>query len=187
MFLLNFWESLNLLCIISSPAFWTAIGAIGTVGTLYLIYRQARASKLISAADFLLRLDDRFFSDKMKKDRRDLVKAIMQDPENMDRIDNFIDPVIAHFEDLGILLRKGLILDELIWDMEGYYILRYWQLSKKYIDWLRAKEQDETFYTDFGLLYNRILKIEKKRRKTFQITPEEIGRFLKEEQLHPQD
>jgi hypothetical protein len=180
-------ESLNLLCIISSSTFWTGVGAIGTVGTLYLIYRQARVSKLISAANFLLTLDDRFFSDKMKKDRRDLAKALLEDPENMERIDNLIDPVIAHFEDLGILLRKGLVLDELIWDMEGYYILRYWQLSKKYIDWLRNKEKDETFYMDFDLLYNRILKIEKKRRKKFQITPEGIKEFLEEEQLYPQD
>jgi dephospho-CoA kinase len=174
--------------VIFCPTFWTAVGAIGTVGTLYLIYRQARTSKLISAANFLLTLDDRFFSDKMKKDRRDLAKALLEDPENMERIDNLIDPVIAHFEDLGILLRKGLVLDELIWDMEGYYIVRYWQLSKKYIDWLRAKEQDETFYTDFDLLYNRILKIEKKRRrKELQITAEAIKEFLKEEQLYPQE
>jgi hypothetical protein len=71
--------------------------------------------------------------------------------------------------------------------MEGYYILRYWQLSKKYIDWLRAKEQDETFYTDFDLLYKRIIRIEKKRRKKFEITPERIKDFLKEEQLYPED
>jgi hypothetical protein len=187
LFLSDFMESINLLCIISSSTFWTAVGAIGTVGTLFLIYRQARASKLISGANFLLALDERFFSDKMKKERRDLAKALSGDPENMERIDNLIDPVIAHLEDLGILLRKGLVLDELIWDMEGYYILRYWQLSKKYIDWLRAKEQDETFYTDFDLLYNRILKIGKKRRKKFEITPEGMKKFLKEEQLYPQD
>jgi hypothetical protein len=172
--------------VIFCSTFWTAVGAIGTVVTLILIYKQIRTSKLINGANFLLRLDERFFSDKMKKDRRDLAKALLEDPENMERIDNLIDPVIAHFEDLGILLRKGLVLDELIWDMEGYYILRYWQLSKKYIDWLRTKEQDETFYTDFDLLYNRILKIEKKRRKKFQITPEGIKEFLKEEQLYPQ-
>jgi dephospho-CoA kinase len=42
----------------------------------------------------------------MKKDRHDLAKALLEDPENMERIDNLIDPVIAHFEDLGILLRN---------------------------------------------------------------------------------
>jgi hypothetical protein len=160
LFPIDCWRSINPICIISSSTFWTALGAIGTVGTLFAIYRQARASKLISAADFLLKLDDRFNSDRMKKNRHYLAKAISEDPENMDRIDGVIDPVISHFEDLGILLRKGLVLDELIWDMEGYYILRYWKLSNKYMDWLRTKEQDETFYTDFDRLYNKMVKIE---------------------------
>ena len=166
-----------------SPSFWTAVGSAAAILGLYLIYTQIRISKEIAGADFLLKLDNRFSTDEMKKNRHNLAKTLMDDPDNIEKIDKLVDEVIFHFEDIGLLLRKGHVLGELVWVMQSYYILRYWKILNEYIEWLRETQKDRTFYTEFENLHMKMVEIEKKKRKKqeIQLSNQKLKEFLVEE------
>lgn len=179
--LINYFN--DILAVINSQTFWTAIGAIGTIGTLYYIYRQIANARNISAFEFLRKEDDRFSSEGMRRNRNNLAEVLLIIPDNYKIIEPIADYVLGYFEDLGLMLRKGLAPEFFTWTFNCYYVLRYWKASEKYVKWLRETTNDLTWYSEFEYLYQRMLKYEKKltKKKKIELTKNEIQEFLIEE------
>jgi hypothetical protein len=171
----------NLESIISSDTFWLAVGSVGAIIALFLIYYQIRISRIITAANFLIKFESKFDSKKMRRNRRKLVSIIKNSPEEYAKMDAFRD-VLDFFDDLGVLLEKKVVPIELLWSGFCYWVLRYRILLKDYINWIRKEENDPTFYCDFENLFKRILKREEKERHTkIEITSEQLQDFIQEE------
>lgn len=171
------------LLISKSQTFWTALGSIGAIVTLILIYKQIKASKNVAAYEFLRREDDRFSSEEMRCDRSKLAMTLLLKPNNFEEIDLYADYILGYFEDLGLMLRKGIAPDYFVWTMNCYYALNYWTALTKYIEWVRKDRGDQTYYSDFEYLYKKMFKFEKKlrKKKTIEFTHDELREFLKEE------
>jgi [ribosomal protein S18]-alanine N-acetyltransferase len=120
----------------------------------------------------------------MQQDRSRLALALLSRAQ-YDRVEAHADQVLGFFEDLGLLLRRGIASKHFVWAMNCYYILRYWQALQGYIEWVRAARGDSTYYAEFEFLYGRMcayeLKVTKKRSVTWTRT--EIREFLIDE-LH---
>lgn len=166
-----------------SQTFWTAIAAIGTVGALYLIYKQIANARNVAAYEFLRKEDDRFSSKEMRHNRSELAKLLLLRPDQYKEIDKYADHVLGYFEDLGLMLRKHLAPEYFVWTMNSYYVLRYWEVLAKYIDWVRKDRSDPTYYNEFEYLHKMMLKVEKKftKKPKIEFTPEELRKFLEEE------
>lgn len=120
----------------------------------------------------------------MMRDRSKLAKALLLYPENYDELNKYADFVLDYFEDLGILLQRGLADEYIIWSTSCYYILRYWKACEKYIQLAREIEDDQTYFNDFEYLYKKIAEFDKMMTKeAIEITPEEMETFLWDE-LH---
>lgn len=166
---------------LSSDAFWLALGSVGGLITLFFIYYQIRMSKLISAADFLLKFEDKFNSNKMRRNRKKLMSIIKDTPDDHRRIDASRD-VLDFFDDLAVLMEMKVISKELLWSEFCYWVLRYQALLKEYIAWLRKDENDMTLYVDFENMCNEIRKVEEKeRQKKVKMTSSQLQEFIKEE------
>ncbi len=174
-----------IIAIIKSETFWTAIGSIGTIITLYYIYRQIANARNVTAYEFLRKEDDRFSSEEMRCNRNNLSEILLLTPDNYKKIDVIADYVLGYFEDLGLMLRKGLAPGYFIWTFNCYYVLHYWKASEKHIEWLRKERNDPTWYSEFEYLYYKMLKYEKKmtKNKIIDIVPNEdkVMNFLIEE------
>lgn len=173
------------LSILASQTFWTALGSIGAIVTLYFIYKQLAASRNVAAYEFLRREDDRFRSKELRHDRSKLAMTLLLKPTNFEEIDIYADCILDYFEDLGLMLRKGLAPQYFVWTMNCYYVLNYWTVLTEYIAWVRKDRDDQTYYSDFEYLYNKMFKLEKKltKKKTIELSHDERREFL-EEELH---
>ena len=94
------------------------------------------------------------------------------------------------FEDMGMLFRRNYLDREMIWDTFSYYARMWWSACKDYITKERANLNDNTFFTGFEYLVERISEEEVKRRhKTraeLESSPSALRDFLEAEaNLHP--
>lgn len=173
----------SLMVLLSSETFWTAIGAIGTVGALYFIYKQIAHTRNVAAYEFLRREDDRFCSEKMVRYRSKLAQILILKPNNYQAIDEYADPILSYFEDIGSILRQRLAPRYLVWTMNCFYVLNYWKILAKFIDWVRNEQmKDPTYYCEFEYLYKMMLKCEKKYTRKAMCVFNELE-FL-EQELH---
>ncbi len=143
--------------IFCSETFWTAFGSIIAGLGLGFIWYQIRATKKVSAADFLLKLDQEF-NGKFTKYRKKLADDIKQKNSEIDfKIPDF-------FETIGLLLRHKVVPVEFVWQIFGDWVKNYWILIEPYIKEVRKKTKDETFYTEFEYLNTRMTEIDKKKK-----------------------
>jgi hypothetical protein len=122
-------------------------------------------------------LEQRFNSEEMLRARRELAAQLLR--KNHDPWET----VMEFFESIGLLLRKGSLDKEMVWATFSFYIIRWWELCKPFIE--EKKKKDITYYKDFKKLLDEMYTIETmKRGKTKQdVTPTqaELIQFLEDE------
>ena len=178
-----------------SPTFWTALGSIGTVLTLFFIYKQLANTRTAAAYDFLRREDDRFNSSEMRAYRSSLATILRKNLKELDKSDEAetvfeeldrgdeADNVLGYLEDLGIILKKGLAPKYLVWTMNCYYVLLYWEVLSSYISWVRKNREDKTYFENVEYLYKQMARFERRRtcKKRIEIDEDERKSFLEDE------
>jgi hypothetical protein len=89
------------------------------------------------------------------------------------------------FTTIGILVNKRILDVEMVWSGYYYWVRHYWVLLWPYIETLREKQGDKTYYTNFQRLHNRLNKYQKKRDKLSYRAPTEdaLREFLHDEVL----
>ncbi|MCW4044549.1 MAG: hypothetical protein NWE94_03415 [Candidatus Bathyarchaeota archaeon] len=171
----------SVLSIIGTDTFWVALGAIGALVALILTYLQLRASRIIAAADFLLRLENAFSATDMLVKRKQILLILKETPNDFRRMDTYRD-VFDFFEEVGLLVRKRIIPTDLAWSDYCAWTLWYWSAFRGYIDWARRSDEDPTLYCEFEFLFNTMLKFERRKlKRKVVVTPEKIAEFIEEE------
>jgi hypothetical protein len=166
---------------IGTDTFWVAIGATGAMIALVLTYMQLRASRIIAAADFLLRLESHFNAQDMLVKRKQILLTLNETPEDFRKMDIYRD-VFDFFEELGLLVRKKIIPTDLVWSDYCYWTLNYWTAFANYVNWARNSDDDPTMYCEFEYLFGKMKKYEKhKLKRKVDVTPEKLDEFIDEE------
>lgn len=138
-------------------------------------------SRIIAAADFLLRLESAFNAQDMLVKRKQILLTLKQTPKDFQRMNNYRD-IFDFFEELGLLVRKKIIPTDLVWSDYCYWTLNYWTAFTNYIDWARKSDEDPTMYCEFEYLFKKMLNFEEhKLKKKVEITPEKLTEFVNEE------
>jgi ribosomal-protein-alanine N-acetyltransferase len=162
--------------------FWTAIGAVGTIGALVFAGRQLYLTRKIEAYKLLCEDDEKFAAAVMVAERSALARTLLTDSSNFTVIDSHVHDVLGFFEEMGLMLRKGIAPRELVWCSFSHYILRYWPTLQPFIDHDRRESGDHNYYADFEYLHNRIWKYEnKKLGRKFSLSNSDRRAFLEDE------
>jgi len=164
-------DSTQLLLVVAN---W--IVAIATIITLLYLRSQIKGAREVSGAEFLLRLNDRYDSKGMVKNRHDLAKVLVEglrkEPPSA---------VLDFFETVGLLTRERLLKLELVWQYFGWPTLHYWQAVKKWVEEFRQEEHDQTIYAEFEYLSGEMMKVEQRRRGFLPDLEKETASFLEDE------
>src|SRR5215831_8887190 len=93
------------------------------------------------------------------------------------------EPVLNFFEDMDMLLRRGFLDRDMIWDTFSYYARMWWTACRDYIVTERAN--DNSLFSDFDWLVERIseddaLKLRKSRTEV-EASPSQLRIFLEAE------
>jgi hypothetical protein len=168
--------------VIVSDTFWVSIGSVGALITLIFIYDQTRTTRMVYAADFLLKLWGSFYSDDMRERRIELAKIIKEFPGDNKKLASSSLEVLDFFENIGLLVKRAVIPLEYIWSGYYYWIVYYWIAVKEYVSWFRKEEKDPTYYDSFEYLFRRVIDFDERRRhKKVEIGPESLREFIENE------
>lgn len=160
-------------CLFTSETFWVAFGSIGTFGAVLAAVRQIRLSRLTGSADLLLRLEDRFDEEEFMACRV-AAAAALKNTTASNQVE--IEDVFDFFETVGILVRKGALNDELVWNSFYYWLHGYFRYGEKFLKEERSKYPAR--YDEVIWLHKKLLKVEKSKRPS---PDSEWAGFLKEE------
>ena len=167
---------------IGSTTFWIGIGSVGALITLIFIYDQTKTTRMVSAADFLLKLWESFYSDDMRERRIELAKIIKEFPDDNKKLDSSSLEVLDFFENIGLLVKTGVVPLEYIWSGYYYWIVYYWTAVKNYVFWFRKEEDDPTYFDSFEYLFKQVIDFDERRRhKKVKITKEFLEEFIQDE------
>lgn len=109
--------------------------------------------------ELVMRLDERFNGPDMMKKRQKAAQAIVdKSKQNRD-----LDDVLDFFETTGLLLKKGALEREMVWNTFYYWITGYYQSAVSYIS--SQAEGDPETYAELKYLYDEMISIEKHRCK----------------------
>jgi len=151
------------------------VAAAGFIGLAIQIHRS-RASFRV---ELILKLDDRFNSKDFRQLRIKAVKSILKN--------NFKDTeeIFDFFETVGLLLRKGTLDKEMVWNTFFYWIHHYWIIGSEYIT--DQRRDDPTTWEDFNYLHEQVIKVEKRRTKASDsellLSSDDIKEFIKDESI----
>jgi len=156
--------------------------AIGTlllvIATIAMAWRQIKYAKkgmFVSTLNIYL---EKFDSQNMLWSRKKLADTLTTEHKQSD----IKETVIDFFESLGLLLRRKALDTEMIWSSFGYHTIRWWVFCKEYIETERLLEKDKTIYNEFEFLYNKMIKMEAKKRKvkieSLKLTEEDKDVFI---------
>ena len=90
--------------------------------------------------------------------------------------------VLGFFEDLGLYLKRHVVDREPVWDKWSYYIERYWEMYREWIDVFRQETGDTTWYDKFEYLKNEMDKESRsKGLQTPKINSADLAKFARGE------
>lgn len=155
---------------------------IGVFVALRSIRAQTRTARFILSVDLLSKMDERFGSKGMKRIRREAARALLDRGEPLSTANSGnIDAILDFFETLGLMTRRDVLDEEMVWSMFFNWIEAYWVAAEAHIK--STMEENSEMWKDFKTLYERMIVIERtKTKKSYiSLSPEEISDFLHDE------
>jgi hypothetical protein len=143
-----------------STWFWTMAQAIAVVVSLVLILRQLMLQRYSNLLDTLERLDARWHSDKLVRQRCETCKEFLdkKHPKSKE-ITHKEGDILSFFEDLGLFLRRNVIDTDIAWESYSYCIEPYWQLMEPAIREFRTTTRDNSWFSNFEYLAKAMAKV----------------------------
>ncbi len=140
---------------------------------------QNKSYKESLSLELVMKLDDRFLSERFVKIRSDAAQALLaqqsEDPVQAEEVFDF-------FETIGTFVKRDSLDADLAYNFFFHWINLYWNAGKDYI--LKKRKGSGALWSDFEFLYSEVLKVEKQKDpKSLDITPSQqrIEEQLQEE------
>lgn len=158
-----------------------SLGAVAAVATAVVavvaLWIQNDAFKASLASDQSMKLDDRFNVPEFRRIRARAARALRDHVSEEDAED-----VFDFFETVGLFTRRRVLDEEIVHSFFFHWINIYWVAGKDHI----AKKQRDvsSAWKDFGELYLKVLKIEKREdpsSKDIDISDERLAQYLNDE------
>ncbi len=144
---------------------WVSLGTIISllaVGiTIFSLALETRNSRIALQTDALLRLTEKFDSDRFRALRRMAAFRLLSLDRGKIAEHNYaLDEVLESLSEIAFLLKKKAIDEELVFNQFSWWIIRYWLCSLEHIETVR--KQDPLSWFTFEALARKMLEGEKK-------------------------
>lgn len=166
-------------------AWGTVAAAVGTfvaiIAAILTFVAQTKQSRFSLGVDILLKFDERWSSDDMIESRRCAARKLLAGDATG------VDDVMDFFATVGLLLRRGVLDDEMTWATFFIPFNNYWNAASTYI--ANQRRSDPTVWSSVAYLNSRLVPVEKRKRRCndSQVIPSQsdLRQFLQtESQLH---
>ncbi|MBN2043593.1 MAG: hypothetical protein JW757_01130 [Anaerolineales bacterium] len=151
----------------------TILSLIGVATSLFAIiglWIEIRSSRLALKTETALHLEDQFYSPEMVKTRQIAAKKLLEgNPYNHELSD-----VLDHFARITLLVKRKAIDRQLAYDLQEYWFVRYWLVSKEYV--AAAREYDPYSWSAYENLVKYMMK-----KNPQEYSPQMLKQFLLEE------
>lgn len=146
------------------------LGTWALVGVTYLMMRRqiegaetaareqleiAKAQAEAVRVDLKVRLQllfaERFDALSMVEARRRLAQQLYESAPHAE----IQEAVMDFYEDLGLVLKRGYLDEEMAWSTFGFYAVRWWGNCRSYVQRERKETRDPTVFEDFEALVGR--------------------------------
>jgi len=156
------------------------------IGTLGAVVFQVAYMRRALNADTFSRMTNRWDAPAMRGRRKRLATELRAE-KLMAVAPASIDEVLDFFEDLGTVLREGWLPIRSVWQSFSTDARHYWAACGQYVTDKRNEYQDQTYFSEFDYLVQRLTKEEASRRNTTKekvaITSKMCDDFLQQESL----
>jgi len=149
---------------------------------------ESRKSRMALVADVMLRMQEKFDSQRMIIVRKKAVKAI-QDfrSKKTDKLSDDVDDVLDFFEEVALLARRTVIDKKSAWHAFYFWIDGYWWATIDYIN--SERKNSPTQWEDLFWLHRKLVEIENEGEKRpasteHRMTEDEIKDFLEGEERY---
>ncbi len=139
----------------SEVSAWAAL--VTATGAVIALWLQNRSASITRSLDVLLRFEDKFDSERMKGLRRIAARGLLGG--------KFVDEayyVMDFFEECGLLLRKGAIHEEILFESFFHSPMAYWFTAKKHV--MEMRKENKELYDNFEYLAKRLVLYARKKR-----------------------
>lgn len=128
---------------------YTALAAwVGIVVAIVVLIAQNQSAKKLTCLQLFLQLADRYDSDEMNRRRARLARTLLANRETLE-ID---DTILVFFENVALMMRRGLLDSDLTWNTFGIDVSSYWGALKGYVLAMRETFNDDSLYSEFQWL-----------------------------------
>jgi len=136
-----------------------ATGIMALTGIIALIYasRQLSQSRETAKVQHLLRFVEQFESEPLATARKSLAQKKVERDEHPPEL----DVVLNFFETIGLLVRRGYLDADDVWDCFSYWMFNVYADSRGVIE--QEQKADASFYRDFSTLIEKLRVIEQDR------------------------
>jgi hypothetical protein len=164
---------------------WIGLGTIISllaVGiTIISLAFETRHSRIALQTDALLRLSEKFDSDRFRALRKIAAfKLLSLDNGNANEYSYALDEVLETLSEIAFLRKKKAINDELVFNQFSWWVTRYWLCSQEHIKEIR--KQDPLSWYTFEEFAKKMLEREKKEGYSDDnYSDEMLQQFLQDE------
>jgi len=133
-------DQVQLYAAISAYGAWAAVGC-----ALLIVWLQTRSAKRLLGLQLFIQISAQYDSWDMQRIRARLANCLLEDDATLE----LDDSLLVHYENVAILLRRGLLDQELVWNIYGHDVPRYWLAVRHYVEEARQGASDPTLYEEF--------------------------------------
>ena len=166
-------------------AWYAAISAYASLGAVacavLVVWLQNRSARRLLGFQLFAQMAKQYDSPEMLQARSRLADALLADETTHD-ID---ETVLMHYENLALLVRRGLIDRQLVWNIYSYDAPRYWLVLRNYVQSFREKYSEPSYFEEFEGLVEWLKALKRSPLGTAlrprEITSSDLRDFLRTE------
>ena len=162
------------------PEFWTAfftgLLSLVTLGTVIYGGMQLSDARKETRVQHLLTLEKEFQESPLAGFRSAVGKQRLARKEHGDEL----YPILSFFDTVGLLVHRGYLDDEDVWETFSYWILDYYADNAEEI--AQLQKTDPNTYAEYSYLVVRMEEIDKQRHRAgAHVSKDDLTQFYKEE------
>ena len=165
---MNFWSY------ITADRITAFAAVVGIVVSIWVLQSQLSNSRFALSVDTLLKMEERFNSPDMVKKRKKAAKALLGKTHHEDA-----DDVLDFLETIGIMVHRGALDEEMVWNTFFYWVDGYWEAAQSHIQ--EEQKKNPEVWRELEYLEKRCLTFEDAKMKGRAAIPVPKQEFLKDE------
>ena len=143
---------------------WAAVA--GAALALIALLVEAKRSRFQAGVELLLKFNDDFDSDRMKRVRKAAAEAIRKNKADGVSTMGDVDDVLDFFETISLLVRRNAVDKEFTWHTFYYWLHRYCIICASYI--MAEQKSDHARWEDLCWLHTQLSRIDKVRNGSIE-------------------